>query len=124
MNGFSVSIKEASIDLTPIMRVKLKDTANAVKLDDATNAGPVVITPVNYAVLAVHNENSENKDYELYVLIDPEGNKYVTGSPSFWDAFMDIWSELKDEAGEWSISIYKRDSKNYKGKYFLTCSVC
>lgn len=124
MNGFSVAIKEASIDLTPIMRVKLKDTANAVKLDDATNAGPVLITPENYAVLAVHNENSENKDYELYVLIDHEGNKYVTGSPSFRDAFMDIWSELKDEAGEWSIEVYKRDSKNYKGKYFLTCSVC
>lgn len=123
MNGFSVEIKETSAKLTPIMRVRLKDTTNAIKLDDACNDERVVIHPANYAVLSVHNENTENKDYELYLIIDVDGVKYVTGSPSFWDAFYNIYLELKDEEEPWSIEVYKRDSKNYKGKQFLTCSI-
>ena len=123
MNGYSVEIKETSAVLTPVMRVKLKDTTKAIKLDEVCNAGSVTITPKDYAVLSIHNENAENKDYELYLIIDEYGEKYVTGSPSFWDAFMDIYSELKDEKEPWSIEVYKQDSKNYKGKQFLTCSI-
>ena len=123
MNGFSISIVETTAELTPKMRVLLKDTTNAIKLDEAVNEKPIVVTPKDYAVLSVHNEKSENKDYELYLIIDTDGTKYVTGSPSFWNAFSDIYSELKDENEPWSIEVYKRDSKNYKGKQFLTCSI-
>ena len=102
----------------------LKDTTNAIKLDEAiTDETPLVISPAAYAVLAIHNEKSDNPDYENYVIIDRGGTKFVTGSPSFWSSFCEIWEEMKNESEEYSIEVYKRDSKNYKGKQFLTCSI-
>lgn len=123
MSEFSVSIKESTMELTPKMRVMLKDYSNAIRLDEAANETGCIINPKDYAILSVHNEKSDNPDYDLYLIIDTEGTKYVTGSNSFWNAFMDIYNELKDCNENWSIEVYKRDSKNYKGKQFLTCSV-
>lgn len=125
MTGFSVVIKEVSKELTARERIMLKDTSNAVKLDEATSGGsPLVIVPVAYAVLLVHNEKSaDNKDYENYIILDDTGTKFVTGSPSFWNSFIEIWEEMKDESETYSIEVYKKDSKNYKGKKFLTCSI-
>lgn len=125
MTVFSVSIKEVSKELTARERIMLKDTSNAVKLDEAADGeSPLVITPTAYAVLSVHNEKStDNKDYENYVILDESGTKYVTGSSSFWSSFIEIWEEMKDEGEAYSIEVYKKDSKNYKGKKFLTCSI-
>ena len=125
MTGYSVAIEEVSKELTARERIMLKDTSNAVKLDEAASGGsPLVITPAAYAVLSIHNEKStDNKDYENYVILDKDGTKFVTGSPSFWDSFMDIWEEMEGETEEYSIEVYKKDSKNYKGKQFLTCSI-
>ena len=124
MEGFSIKIKETSAELDARKRVMLKDTTNAIKLDEVASADNlVVITPADYAILSVHNEKSDNKDYELYLIIDKNGAKYVTGSPSFWNAFSDIWDELHGEDEEWRVEVYKRDSKSYKGKQFLTCSI-
>lgn len=122
MEGYSVQIKTTSMELSAKERVRIKDTSNAVKLDELA-AENKVITPVAYAVLGIHNEKSENKDYEVYVIIDNNGTKYVTGSPSFFTAFKDIWDELADDGEEFSIEVYRLESKNYKGKYFLTCSL-
>lgn len=124
MEGFKTSIKEVSKDLTARERIMLKDTSNAVKLDEAANGEtPLIITPVAYAVLDIHNEKSDNKDYENYIIVDANGTKYVTGSPSFWTSFMEIWSEMANEEETYSLEVYKKDSKNYKGKKFLTCSI-
>lgn len=122
--NYSVEIKEVSRDITARERIKLKDTTNAVKLDEAVSGEtPLVLAPAAYAVLSIHNEKSDNVDYENYVIIDKDGNKYVTGSPSFWSAFREIWDEMQNETEEYSIEVYKMDSKNYKGKQFLTCSI-
>lgn len=125
MTGFSVSIKEVSKELTARERVMLKDTSNAVKLDEAASGdSPLVIVPVAYAVLSVHNEKStDRKDYENYIILDDTGTKFVTGSASFWNSFIEIWEEMKNESETYSIEVYKKDSKNYKGKKFLTCSI-
>lgn len=124
MAGYNVSIKEVSKELTARERIMLKDTTNAIKLDEAANGEtPLVITPAAFAVLSIHNEKSDNVDYENYIIMDTKGTKFVTGSPSFWTSFTEIWEEMKDEAEEYSIEVYKRDSKNYKGKQFLTCSI-
>lgn len=125
MTGYSVAIKEVSKELTARERIMLKDTSNAVKIDEAASGdSPLVITPAAYAVLSVHNEKStDNKDYENYVILDKGGTKFVTGSPSFWCSFMEIWEEMEGETEEYSIEVYKKDSKNYKGKQFLTCSI-
>lgn len=123
MIGYSVEIKETSRELTAKQRIALKDTSNAFKLDTICNENAVIIEPVDYAVLSIHNEKSDNVDYENYVIIDKNGDKYITGSLSFWSAYMDIYNEMQGEEEEWAIKVYKLDSKNYKGKKFLTCSI-
>ena len=123
MKDYEVKIAASSHNLTARERLMYKDTSNAVRLDEATSKGAIVITPVAYAVLEIHNEKGDDKDYNNYVVVDSEGNKYVTGSSSFWKAFEDIWDEMSDEGGTFEIEIYSLESKNYKGKQFITCSI-
>lgn len=123
MAGYSVKIKETSRELSLKERIALKDTFDATKLDEACDTEAVIITPVAYAVLGIHNEKTDNKDYDIYILQDVNGEKFVTGSASFWNSFMNIYNEMAGESEEWSIKVYKLDSKNYKGKKFITCSI-
>lgn len=123
MNGYSVEIAETNKELTAKERIRLKDTSDAIKLDEATKEGEIVITPASYAVLQIHNEKSENKDYNVYLIEDVDGTKYVTGSESFFTSFMDIFTEMEGETEEWQVKAYRLPSKNYKGKEFLTCSI-
>lgn len=123
MTGYKVEIKEVSAQLTAKQRIALKDTTNAIKLELETQKAPVIINPDFYAVLAIHNEKSDNPDYENYIVVDKNGDKYVTGSQSFWSSFMEIAEEMAGEDEEWSIKVYRVESKNYKGKEFITCSI-
>jgi hypothetical protein len=123
MTGYSVEIKEASKELSAKERIKIKDTTNAIKLDEATQEANVIIEPEMFAVLAIHNEKADDKDYENYIIIDKNGDKYVTGSQSFWTSFMDIYNEMKIETESWGITAFRHESKNYKGKSFITCSI-
>ena len=125
--SFEVKIIESSTELTHKQKVALKDVSRAIKLDEACDEGnELQIKPTGYVVLSVHNDKADNPDYEQYLIIGESGEKYVTGSNSFWRSFIDIWTEMTedaDEKEEWSLIIYKKDSKNYKGKQFLTCSI-
>ena len=123
MNGYSVSIKESSRELTAKQRIALKDMTGALRLDEATQVEPVIINVVMYAILAIHNEKSENPDYVNYIVVDKNGTKYVTGSASFWSSFMDIFTEMEGEDEAWTLKVYRVPSKNYKGKDFITCSI-
>lgn len=127
MEGYSVKIREASRDLTAKEKIALKDYSNATPLDTALNDIDVLtITPVAYVILDVHNEKSkQDKDYVKYVLIDNAGNKFVTGSESFFTSFKDIFDTMSEEAPgeEYSIDVLKKPSQNYKGKSFITCAL-
>lgn len=124
MTDFKVTIAEVSKEISPYERVKLKDLSNAIKLDSVVVDGAhVTISPDFYAVLSVHNEKATPVDYENFLIVDKEGDKYVTGSPSFWRSFLDIAEELDGITDDYTIEVYKLDSKNYKGKQFLTCSL-
>lgn len=123
MTGYSVKIVNASKELSAKERVALKDTTNAIALDEATQGGNVLIEPDFYVELAVHNEKSEDKDYTKYIIVDKNGNKYVTGSESLITAFIDIVDEMAGSDEEYGIEVYRMPSKNYKGKEFLTCSI-
>lgn len=125
--SFEVKITESSMELTHKQKVALKDVSRAIKIDEACSEGnELQIKPTGYAILSVHNDKADNQDYEQYLIIDASGEKYVTGSSSFWRSFFDIWTEMTEgpeENEEWDLIIYKKDSKNYKGKQFLTCSI-
>lgn len=124
MSEFKTTIRESSRELTARERIMCKDISNALKLDAEADNKTVLIKPSAYAILDVHNEKSDNPDYVNYVIFDDEANKkYVTGSPSFWNAFKSIWDEMSEEGEGFSVEAYKLDSKNYKGKKFLTCSI-
>jgi intein/homing endonuclease len=124
MSNFSVEITETSREFTKRERVMLKDTGNANKLDEIVSLdNPIIITPVAFAILKIHNEMGSNPDYKNIVIFDDENNKYITGSPTFMDKFFDIWAEMYDPEEPFQIEIYKRESKNYKGKSFISCAV-
>lgn len=123
MNGYEVKIGYCNKELTARERIKLKDTTNAVALDEATEGSSLVISPSIWAELEIHNERNKdgNVDYMKYVIIDEAGTKYVTGSESFWTSFLEIAAEMGEEA--FDVEAYKVDSKNYKGKQFISCSI-
>ena len=123
MENYSVSIVETSKELTAKERIAFKDLTDVTKLDEATKFDNVIITPVDYAILSVHNPKSANPDYENYVVIANDGKRYVTGSPSFWSAFKGIYDEMAGSGEEYQIKIYRKESKNYMGKDFITCSI-
>ena len=120
---YSVTVKEVSKELTHKERVQITDLTDCVKLDAATQEGPVLIDLDYYAVLAIHNEKSTDKDYENYVVADKNGTRYSTGSKSFFNNLVDISVEMQDSDEMWQIKAYRRPSKNRQGKDFITCSI-
>ena len=123
MTGYTVKIAYCSKELTARERVAIKDTTNAVPLDDATKEGNVLIDIDYYAKLMVHNDHSEDKEYEKYIIVDKNNTKYVTGSQSLLSAMEEIMEEMADSGEDFQIEAYRMPSKNYKGKEFLTCSI-
>ena len=128
-SNYSATILDASRELTARERVMFKDTQNAISMNDyaeqaKSEGGKAIITDVeDYVHITVHNEKSDDKDYDNYMIIDGDGQKYVTGSQAFWNSFMDIYNEMKDETEPWGIQLNLIPSKNYKGKNVLTCSL-
>lgn len=122
---YSVTVKAVSKGLTHKERVQITDLTDCVKLDKATQEGPVLIDLDYYAVLDIHNEKANDKDYQNYVVADKNGTRYSTGSKSFFNSLVDICDEMadSDEDEEWKIKAYRKPSKNREGKDFITCSI-
>lgn len=123
---FSAKIAYTSRALAIEERIKVKDTRDAESLEKISRDGAKVLNIVAYIVLDIHNEKSEDKDYRQYVLLDIDGNKYMTGSEPFFNSFVGIWDELDDAdvpVSERKFKIYQRPSKNYAGRNFVTCSL-
>ncbi len=123
MEGYATRIIEASKELSKKEAVMLKDTSDCLKLDEVLKDGAITFKPEYYAVVGIHNEKSDNKDYQVYVVVDETGNKYATSSESFFTSFKDIYSDMCDSDEEWALKVYKLDSKNYTGRQFITCSI-
>ena len=120
---YSVKIREASRELTAREKIRYKDTSTAMAIDDATNNGAlIIVNPVAYVILDIHNERADTPDYSKIIVVDDAGNSYITGSESFVRSFLDIFNEMQGE-GEYSIEVRKIESKNYKGKGFIKCSI-
>lgn len=124
MEGYSAKVRESSRELSVREKIAFKDTTNCISLDTATQGQPVIIDFDLYVVLDIHNEKSEDKDYTKYVIVDKNGDRYTTGSQSFWSAFTSIVEEMLD-AGEtdFKVKAYRMPSKNFVGRDFITCSL-
>lgn len=123
MATYEVKIKEASRELTAREKIKISNTTDCVKLDEATSDEALVITPVGYAILSIHNEKADDVDYEQYVVEDKDGQTYVTGSTTFWNSFINIFETMKEEDEEYSIKVFRMPSKNFAGRDFITCAI-
>lgn len=120
---YNVTVEEVSKELTHKQRVQLQDTTSCLRLDKETQQGPVLIDPDFFAVLKIHNEKSDDKDYKNFVIVDKSGQRYVTGSEAFWSTFNDIMEEMKGSDEEFQIKVFRSPSKNRPGKDFITCEI-
>lgn len=124
MAEYKATVKEASWEMTAREKLRYTDFTDVIQLDEATQAGDIIIDVDKWAVVWVHNEKSDTVEYAKYVIIDKEGQVYVTGSESFWRSFIAIYEVMSDEEETvYSIKVYRRESKNYKGKDFITCRI-
>lgn len=125
---YKAKVCESSRELTAKEKIMLKDTSNGISLDEMTqeaqfNNEKVILNIDYYVTIDVHNDKADDKDYQQFILVDKDGKKYYTGSTSFINNFIDIFEELTEAGEEVTIEIYRKESKNYKGKEFITCSV-
>lgn len=128
MRDYTVTITESIKELTARERISLKSFDTATPLDRLTNEAKLRFTVENVITCDVHNErakNGQNKDYKTYIFVADDGTRYKTGSESLITAFFDIYDEMVKEVPDEPITIevYKQPSKNYEGKYFLTCAL-
>ena len=123
MREFEVKITGSMIELSPRERVSFKSLDVAEPLDSLTENGQTVRVNIgNIVTMSVHNEKAkENKDYNVFILVDKEtGKRYRSGSVSLYNSISDIMEEMQGIDEDVIVEIYKRESKNYKGKGFLT----
>ena len=127
---YKASVAYASRELTARERIQIKDTADAISLDvataGATAAAPLLIDYAFHAVISIHNDKADNKDYQHLVIVDTAGTKFYTGSDSFRRALEDIIDELTEEGSyntdddTVTLKIFRKPSNNYTGKEFIT----
>lgn len=120
---YSAVVKESSRDLTAKEKVMMKDTSDCVMLNDEAEKGALLIDPDFWCTVAVHNEKSDNKDYEVYIIVDKNGTKYKTSSENFMNSFEDIMADMTGSTEPFQIKVYVLPSKNRSGQTFLTCSL-
>ena len=127
-SNYKVTIEYSAKELTAKEKIQLKDITDSYSLDSLTQESEnksVIIIVSNVVVLNVHNEKAENTNYSKLVIIDNEGNKFTSSSNSLTEKVCDIIDDLKDidYTDDITLKIYRKDSKNFKGKQFLTCSL-
>lgn len=120
---YSIKVKNAMKELSKKEQVQLKDLSDAIKIDNATKEqGTLMIYNVkNVITAAVHNDNASPADYNNFIIIDEEGNRYVTGSEAFGRRLEEIIDDMEGE--EFGLKCFRRPSKNYAGRDFLSCAV-
>ena len=122
---YECKVISSSRELSVKEKIAIKDTRSCHKLDEMTADGSeILISPDYWVELHVHNEKSDNKDYNKFVIVDKSGEKYVTGSSPFWNSFGDIVDEILDnDIEDFTVGVKAYPSNNYKGKFFLSCEL-
>lgn len=121
--NYSAKVTDSSRELTGKEKVMLKDTSDAISLNEAVKDGALIINPLLWAEVSVHNETADNVDYDVFIVVDKDGTKYKTSSTSFVSTFKDILEDMDGTDEEYSIKVYTKPSKNSAYQGFITCSV-
>ena len=129
----TVKFAQTSKELTKIEKLAYQDTSDCLSIDKAVeeavrNNMECIITPKDYVMLNIHNDNPKaggNEDYSTLIVIDRNGQKFATGSQSFIEAFINIFETMHEDEPDpvFDIRVTRKESNNYKGKYFLTCNI-
>lgn len=122
---YKVTIETSVKELSVLDRVKVKEAAGCHKIDDlvANNGGRYGILFANAVKLRVESDQTESPEYNRYVFIDMDGELYTTSSDNVYNKFCEIYDEIKDYEGEWSLIFTAAPSKKYAGKNYLTCTI-
>lgn len=132
MNGYKAVVKESVKGLTAREKIAIKALNDVTELNDlVTPEQAIMINIDNVVIVQVHNEKSDNQDYNKYVYIDKDGTKYVSGSEPLYTTVKDILSDIEDaiadgemnETEDITIKVMKKESANYKGQMFLTAEL-
>ena len=124
MNGYKAVVKESVKGLTAREKIAIKALNDVTELNDlVTPEQAIMINIDNVVTVQVHNEKSDNQDYNKYVYIDKDGTKYVSGSEPLYTTVKDILSDIEDaiadgemdETEDITIKVMKKESANYKG---------
>lgn len=127
--NYKATIVESNKSLTAKEKIMLKDTSDALSLGELVEVESLLIKPELWATVHIENDLADNKEYDVYIVVDKDGQKYKTSSESFYRSFSDICDEITDaiadgeDIGEFEIKVYNKESRNYKGKSFITCSI-
>lgn len=129
----TVKFEKTSKELNALEKLAYQDTSDCMSLDkvleeSVRNGQPyITISPAEYVLLAIHTDKPKagaSPDYNTLIIIDTDGNKYATGSNTFIESFVNIFDTLREEnVIDYKVKVMRKDSTNYKGKYFLTCNV-
>lgn len=121
-SNYKVTIVDSTRELTKREQVKYKELADAIPLDELSQEieNPIIKVK-DLIILDIHNEASENKDYSVCVIVDKDDKIYTTSSTSFIEKAFDIYNDLDGE--DVDLKIIRKDSKNFKGKQFITCTL-
>lgn len=120
---YKATIKESSKLLSARERIKYRDEANVISIDELMNMEEeVIITPDFYLVVQIETDEVKNHDgvldYEKIVVVDKSGKAYSSGSQSLRESFVDIFEEMSGEDEEYQVQFIAIESKNYKDKSF------
>ena len=120
--AYTAEITKCNKELSKKERVMYKNASDCKRLDDETlKTGSLVIKPELWLELSVHNDKAKNPDYTQYIIVDEDGTSYLTGSENFMANFLSIAEEMEGEPFE--VEVYRKPSKNFNGKDFLTCKL-
>lgn len=132
---YEVAITSSSLEkIRGTERLRYTNFAGMTQLDDITSDDGIKIALdiTGYVECHVHNDKSDNPEYDKLVLIAKDGELYLTGSDSFKRGFIEIFEALTDDFTDdgiapqdrvYPIVAFKSPSKNIKGKTFLCCGV-
>ena len=120
--AYTAEITKCNKELSKKERVMYKNASDCKRLDEETmKTGSLVIKPALWLELSVHNDKAKNPDYTQYIIVDEDCTSYLTGSENFMANFLSIAEEMEGEPFE--VEVYRKPSKNFNGKDFLTCKL-